>query len=159
MTGRTPAEIAQSGCQAADVRLEWALPTRGETMNTTGSRYFVRPEDVAPYHPANHTGTTNRRLIGAQNVGAKSVEVLLGVIEKGQGALQHSHPGIEQVCYILEGRARAGIGGETCELGPGECCFFPAGMPHTFTVVGETPVKLLVIYSPPYNEDPANVIR
>jgi len=38
------------------------------------SRYFVRPQDVPPYHPANHTGTVNRRLIGAGNVGANKVE-------------------------------------------------------------------------------------
>ena len=120
------------------------------------SRYFVRPQDVPPYHPANHTGTVNRRLIGAGNVGAAQVEVVLGVIEKGKGALPHSHPGIEQVCYLLEGRARAEVGGEVCELGPGDCCFFPPGMRHTFTVVSDEPVKVLVIYSPPYGEQPAN---
>lgn len=51
------------------------------------SRYLIRTADVPGYHPANHTGTTNRRLIGPETVGAKQVEMLLGVIEKGQGAL------------------------------------------------------------------------
>jgi quercetin dioxygenase-like cupin family protein len=119
------------------------------------SPYFVRPDDVAPYHPANHTGTVNRRLIGRDNVGARNVEVVLGVIEKGKGALPHSHPGIEQVCYVLEGRARAEIGGQTCELGAGDCCFFPPDTQHVFTVVSDEPVKVLVIYSPPYGEQPA----
>ena len=123
------------------------------------ARYFVRPADVTPYHPANHTGTTNRRLIGPENVGAQRLEVVLGVIEKGQGALPHAHPGIEQVCYMLEGRARAEVGGESCEIGPGECCFFPADTPHVFTVVSETPARLLVIYSPPYAENPQKVVR
>ena len=45
----------------------------------TRSRYFVRAADVPPYHPANHTGTVNRRLIGAENVGASQLEVVLGV--------------------------------------------------------------------------------
>jgi len=116
------------------------------------SRYFVRPQDVLPYHPANHTGTVNRRLIGAGNVGASKVEVVLGVIEKDKGALPHSHPGIEQVCYLLEGRARAEVGGEVCELGPGDCCFFPPDLQHVFTVVSDEPVKVLVIYAPPYGE-------
>ena len=61
-------------------------------------RFFVRGTEVPAYSPANHTGTVNRRLIGPETVGAKNVEVLLGVIEKGQGALPHAHPGIEQVC-------------------------------------------------------------
>jgi quercetin dioxygenase-like cupin family protein len=116
------------------------------------SRYFVRQQDVPPYHPANHTGTVNRRLIGAGNVGANKLEVVLGVIEKGKGALPHSHPGIEQVCYLLEGRARAEVGGEVCELGPGDCCFFPPGLQHVFTVISDEPVKVLVIYAPPYGE-------
>ena len=73
---------------------------------TVNSRFFVREDDVPAYHPANHTGTVNRRLIGPQNVGARNLEVVLGVIEKGKGALPHAHPGIEQVCYLLEGRAR-----------------------------------------------------
>lgn len=128
-------------------------------MSPSRHRHFVRPEDVAPYHPANHTGTTNRRLIGPDNVGASRVEVLLGVIEKGAGALPHAHPGIEQVCYMLEGHARAVVGGEIREIGPGDCCFFPPDVPHSFTVVSETPVRVLVIYAPPYGEDPSRTIR
>jgi mannose-6-phosphate isomerase-like protein (cupin superfamily) len=125
----------------------------------THSRYFVRSADVPSYHPANHTGTVNRRLIGPDNVGAKNVEVVLGMVEKGKGALPHAHPGIEQVCYVLEGRARAEVGGESCDLSPGDCCFFPAGMPHAFTVISDEPVKVLVIYTPPYEENPERAIR
>ena len=61
-------------------------------------------------------------------------------------SLPHSHPGIEQVCYVLEGRAPAQIGGETCELEPGDCCFFPPDTQHVFTVASDEPVKVLVIY-------------
>ena len=118
------------------------------------SPYFVRPQDVAAYQPANHTGTVNRRLIGRDNVGAKNVEVVLGVIEKGSGALPHSHAGIEQVCYVLEGRARAQIDGQICELGTGDACYFPPDREHVFTAVSDEPVKVLVIYSPPYQEKP-----
>ena len=122
-------------------------------------RYFVHAADVPAYHPANHTGTVNRRLVSQDTVGARHVEVLLGVIEPDQGAMPHAHPGIEQVCYLLEGRAIAEVGGEKCEMGPGDCCFFPADTPHCFTAVGDAPVKVLVIYSPPYGEDPGKVLR
>ena len=114
--------------------------------------YFVNEHSVAPYHPANHTGTTNYRLIGPETVGASKVEVLLAEMENGKGALPHRHPGIEQVCYMLEGRALAEVGGQSRELGPGDCCFFPAGMRHTFTVVSKMPARFLVVYSPPYGE-------
>jgi len=74
-------------------------------------------------------------------------------------ALPHVHPGLEQVCYILEGRARVEVAGYTREIGPGECCFFPAGEAHIFAVVSDEPVKVLVIYSPPYYENPAQAVR
>jgi quercetin dioxygenase-like cupin family protein len=125
----------------------------------TRSRYFVRADDVPPYHPANHTGTTNRRLISSATVGARNIEVVLGVIEKGKGALPHAHPGIEQVCYLLEGRARAEVGGEACEMSPGDSCYFPPDIPHVFTVISDEPVKVLVIYTPPYEENPSRVVR
>ncbi len=121
------------------------------------SRYFVRRDDVIPYSPANHSGTVNRRLIGPANVGAMRIELVLGIIQKNKGTRPHSHPGIEQVCYILEGRAVAEIGGERQELGPGDCCYCPPGVPHIVTAISETPVQLLVIYSPPYEENQARV--
>ncbi|MBY0508655.1 MAG: cupin domain-containing protein [Rhodospirillaceae bacterium] len=116
------------------------------------ARYFVKESAVTPYAPKNHTGTVNRRLIGPETVGAKQMEVVLGTVEKAHGALPHSHPGIEQVCYMLQGRARAEVGGQTCELGPGDSCFFPADMPHIFTAVSDEPVRVLIIYAPPYTE-------
>ncbi|NPV04452.1 MAG: cupin domain-containing protein [Syntrophaceae bacterium] len=122
------------------------------------SRYFVRPAEVSPYSPKNHVGTQNRRLIGPDN-GAKNLEVVLGILEKGPGALAHFHPGLEQVCYILEGRAHVEVAGYKRDLGPGECCFFPAGEPHIFAVVSDEPVKVLVIYSPPYCENPQQAVR
>jgi mannose-6-phosphate isomerase-like protein (cupin superfamily) len=36
----------------------------------------------------------------------------------------------------------------------GDCCFFPADAPHLFTVTGDR-AKVMVIYAPPYEEDPA----
>ena len=127
------------------------------------SRYVVREHEVEPYHPANHTGTTNRRLIGAQTVGATQMEVLLGVIERDAGALPHAHPGIEQMGYVLAGRAVVEIGHgadrEVTEIGPGDACFFPADVMHRLRVIGDVPLRILVMYAPPYEESPDRVIR
>ena len=117
-------------------------------------RYFIKESDVTPYSPANHGDTVNRRLIGPETVGAKQLEVLLGVVggaldHEGGGALPHRHPGIEQACYMLSGRARAEVDGQVCELNPGDTCFFPADAVHSFTRISEEPVRVLVIYSPP----------
>ena len=112
------------------------------------SKYRIAQSDVQPYSPANHTGTRNFRLIGAETVGAKQLEVLVGEIERGKGALPHAHPGIEQVCYLLEGEAHVEVGGEKFEMKPGEACFFPPDQRHLFLVTSER-AKVLVIYAPP----------
>ena len=122
------------------------------------SKYRVRQSEVTPYAPANHTGTKNFRLIGPETVGAKQVEVLIGELERGKGALPHAHPGIEQVCYLLEGEAHVEVGGEEFDMKPGEACFFPAGSMHLFVATSER-VKVMVIYAPPYGENPDKVIR
>jgi quercetin dioxygenase-like cupin family protein len=114
-------------------------------------RYFVKATEVEPYSPANHTGTVNRRLIGPAETGSHHLEVLLGTLNGAHGALPHSHPDIDQACYMLSGHARAEVGGETCELEPGDACFFPAGEPHSFTALSDE-VRVLVIYTPPYLE-------
>ena len=119
--------------------------------------FLVRQSDVQAYHPANHTGTTNRRLIGPETVGARNVEVLLGVIHKGEGAATHAHPGVEQVCYLLEGSATVELDGERREMQPGDACYFPADVMHKFTATSEKPAKVLVIYTPPYGESPDKV--
>lgn len=110
--------------------------------------YLIRQSDVTPYSPANHTGTRNFRLVNSKNL-----EVIVGEIEKGKGALPHKHTGIEQVCYLLEGAAHVEIGDESFDMKPGEACFFPAGMMHVFTVTSDR-ARVLVIYSPPYLERP-----
>jgi len=117
------------------------------------SKYLVRQADVTPYSPANHTGTQNFRLIGPETVGAKQVEVLIGEVERGKGALPHAHPGIEQVCYLLEGEAHVEIGGDKFEMKPGEACFFPPDTMHVFLVTSDK-AKVMVIYAPPYGESP-----
>ena len=108
---------------------------------------------MQPYSPANHTGTRNYRLLASNNI-----EVLIGEIEKGEGAAPHSHPGIEQVAYLLEGTAEVEVGGEKFKMRTGDLCFFPADVPHRFQATSDK-VRVMVIYTPPYLEKPENVRR
>jgi len=126
---------------------------------TSKPSWIIREADVPGYSPANHSGTVNRRLISPDTVGAKHVEVLLGTIERNQGAMPHAHPGIEQICYLLSGSADVEVDGEKGKLLPGDCCYFPPDKKHSLTVTSEEPARLLVIYSPPYEENPERVIR
>ena len=66
--------------------------------------------------------SANRRLIDPKNTGARNIEVMYGTLQPGHGALPRAHPGIEQVCYLLEGSAVAEVapsrGGTTPPMRP-----------------------------------------
>ena len=122
-------------------------------------KWIIRESDVQGYSPANHEGTVNKRLISPETVGSKHLEVLLGTIESQQGALPHAHPGIEQVVYMISGTADVELDGEKGSMQAGDCCFFPPHKKHIFTVTSKEPARIIVIYSPPYEENPDRVIR
>jgi mannose-6-phosphate isomerase-like protein (cupin superfamily) len=52
----------------------------------------------------------------------------------------------------------AGIDGVDHHVKQGDMMFFPARVFHSIKVLTER-IKLLVIYSPPYGEDPEKLIR
>jgi quercetin dioxygenase-like cupin family protein len=65
---------------------------------------------------------------------------------------------MEQATYVLEGEATAEIDGVTHHVKAGDLLFFPAGVFHDLRVISDR-IRLLVIYAPPYGEDPKKVIR
>jgi quercetin dioxygenase-like cupin family protein len=123
----------------------------------TRSKYILRPADVPSYSPANHSGTKNHRLVAPGVNGAQFMEVIFGDLERGGGAAPHAHPGMEQATYIVEGEGLLVVDGAEHKIAAGDLLFFPAEVFHEVKVISER-LKLLVVYSPPYGEDPKKVI-
>jgi quercetin dioxygenase-like cupin family protein len=63
----------------------------------------------------------------------------------GMGPPPHTHPGTESV-YVLEGRVRYNIGGDTLDGAPGAFFHIPAGTLENFEPTEET--RVLVVYTP-----------
>ncbi len=122
------------------------------------SPYVIRAGEQASYSPANHTGTRNTRLVGPEINGAKYMEIVLGDIERKAGSPPHAHPDLEQAAYILEGEAMAEIDGIMYHIKAGDLVFYPPHVFHSIEVLSER-LKLLVIYAPPYGENPDKLIR
>lgn len=105
-----------------------------------------------------------------RHAGATPVEVLPGLVrrtladgesvmiceftfEAGVEVPQHTHPH-EQVGYVVSGRIRLTIAGESHELGPGDSYLAPSNVPHgAFTL---TPTVVVDAFSPP-REDYRNI--
>jgi quercetin dioxygenase-like cupin family protein len=124
----------------------------------TSSPYVLHPDRVSAYEPANHTGTSNRRVIGRDTVGAQRLELLIGTISKGHGAQRHAHPPLEQASYLLRGTGVSEVYGREQRVGAGEWAFSPRGVFHSFTVTSDEPAQVLVVYAPPYHENPQAVV-
>jgi quercetin dioxygenase-like cupin family protein len=89
----------------------------------------LRPEYVTPKH-----STAFGRLI-------TGTQVELGVLryKAGEGAKTHAHPH-EQILLLLSGRARATIGDDVREIGPGIAVHIPPDVPHSLELIEDSEV-------------------
>ena len=124
----------------------------------TQSPYVRSAQGVAGYSPANHTGTSNQRLVSRDTVGAKYMEVLIGTIVKGHGATRHFHPGLEQAGFMFQGAGISEMDGAETEARPGVWRHYRKGVPHRVTVTSDEPFVTIVVYAPPYAENREAVV-
>ena len=62
----------------------------------------------------------------------------------------HKHPyPVEELLYVLQGRAIETVGDEKREIGPGTAIFIPPEVEHKFDNIGDEMLILLVVVSPP----------
>ena len=100
------------------------------------------------YAPPGHHGTVNVRLIEKDFCG--TFEMALGILEPGGTAERHVHDVEYQVLYVLEGLCDVELGDDQAvECGPGTVIEIPPKVSHFVASKGETPLKILVLYSPP----------
>ena len=62
----------------------------------------------------------------------------------------HMHPKENHFVYVFKGRAKGTVGGMLAEVGAGQLVAIPAGVPHSFERIGDTPVEIILFSSPPF---------
>ena len=65
----------------------------------------------------------------------------------------HRHLVEDEMFYVLEGSANFRCGNARLTAGPGDFVFLPKGVPHTFTVGADHPLRCLQITTPAGFED------
>ncbi|WP_405969719.1 cupin domain-containing protein [Streptomyces sp. NBC_00988] len=73
----------------------------------------------------------------------------MSVYPGGSGAPLHSHNCDEHVT-ILEGRAEVVVDGEVTKLEQYDTTYVPSPIPHLFRNIGDTPLRILWVYSSGY---------
>lgn len=108
--------------------------------------------DLPTYTPPGHSGTTNRRLVLANE--AQHFEMVHGSIEPGGVAEEHYHSNSYQSIYILSGKAEVILNKsdkKTCMKG--EIINIPPNAYHYVKSIGESALEMIIVYSPPISNN------
>ena len=85
---------------------------------------------------------------GAQRPDGRTLTAFENVIAPGDGPPLHTHERQGESWYVLEGSLRFKLGSTIHGAAAGSFVYAPAGTPHCFQNVGDTPARLLVLFSP-----------
>lgn len=75
----------------------------------------------------------------------------------GQGHAFHRHPAMEEIIYVISGRAEQWVDRESRRLGPGDAAHIPTGVVHATWNAGPESLVFLAILSPARFDGPALV--
>jgi quercetin dioxygenase-like cupin family protein len=112
------------------------LSYKGEIMTVKHA------EDVEKKEVAAGKDTTIQVLISAQE--GPNFALRKFSMKPGGGMPRHTNT-VEHEQYVLRGRARIGIGGETYEVNAGDAVFIPEGIVHFYENIGGEPFEFLCI--------------
>ena len=73
-------------------------------------------------------------------------EVADAIMPEGASPPAHLHAALDDSFYILDGRMVIHCGDDVWHAGPGSWVQFPAGVPHTFRVLGG-PARILLVHA------------
>jgi oxalate decarboxylase/phosphoglucose isomerase-like protein (cupin superfamily) len=115
-----------------------------------GKRIFVEEADVETqvFDWGRLSWLSEPRVTAAERFSAGVVS-----LEPGKGHERHSHPGVEEILYVLSGTGEqtVDIGGQTLrrEVSAGVLIHIPPDVYHSTVNIGQEPMRLLAIYAPP----------
>ncbi|MGE4544706.1 MAG: cupin domain-containing protein [Pedobacter sp.] len=107
----------------------------------------LRTAEQEEYPHPKHDRFFLRDVVTAENNPALSLH--RGRIEAGGEILPHTHEGQTETFYILGGEAICTINGVEHHFGAGCCVVAPSGVQHSLKNIGDEPVDLLAIFTPP----------
>ena len=79
------------------------------------------------------------------------MQVVLMSIAFGEDIGMEVHPDNEQVLVCVAGQGKAILNGEESEFNEGDLVLVKAGTQHNFINVGNDPMKIITLYSPPHH--------
>jgi quercetin dioxygenase-like cupin family protein len=120
---------------------------RGSLRFVTASDAIVEPSSWGPHEWLCRPGLTD----------AKRLQVVRVSMPAGTGHAFHRHPAMEEIIYVVSGRAEQWVDRDSRLLGPGDVAHIPADVVHGTYNAGDGDLVFLAILSPAVFEGPALV--
>jgi quercetin dioxygenase-like cupin family protein len=111
-----------------------------------GSATVVRSDEcvTVPWGPAG----TVRIVAGAESTNG-SFSLVEATEPPGSAAPLHVHHGEAEGFYVLEGAIELTCGGQTLTAAAGDFVHAPKDVPHKYSVAGDAPARVLLLFSRP----------
>lgn len=93
-------------------------------------------------------GRTNFWLCRPEIAEARDLQLCRAVLPPGEGHNFHSHPELEELIYVLEGRVEQWVERDRRLLAPGEVAHIPRGVVHATFNPTDRDAVILAILSP-----------
>lgn len=110
-----------------------------------------RRDDAVPFTTVD--GSTIRSLLDRSNAPVELQSLAEATIDVGAATTRHHHRESEEIYYLVEGRGRMELDGETREVAAGDAILIPPGAWHRIENTGAGPLRLLCCCAPPYRHE------
>ncbi len=98
-------------------------------------------------------GSEIRELLAHRNSSIRNQSLAEARLPSGASTTPHYHPRTEEIYYIISGRGRMRIDGNTRDVGPGDAIAIPPGQTHQITNTGAEPLVFLCCCAPGYEHE------
>ncbi|MCX7826149.1 MAG: cupin domain-containing protein [Verrucomicrobiae bacterium] len=98
-------------------------------------------------------GSQIRELLAYRNSCIRNQSLAEATLPPGAATQEHYHAKTEEIYYVLNGRGRMKVGGETRTVGPLDAIAIPPGQCHQITNTGNEPLVFLCCCAPAYEHD------
>ena len=108
--------------------------------------HYIKEQDVEGLAlPGRHW----KKMIGPGDGGCNNM--IFGVVSfpPGSDPGPHQHAGEEEIIYVISGRGESLVGDTVYPLEPGVAIFTEPGVPHGVKTLGDEPLVLVSVFSPP----------
>jgi len=117
----------------------------------------IRNRDTAtPYQTKD--GSLIKPLMDLSNSPVKNLSLAQATVSSGSRTYPHLHTQSEEIYYLLQGKGKIHIEGESREVVPFDAILIPPGASHYIENIGQEDLIFLCLCSPPYTHQGTQIL-